>query len=65
MRKHYSPAFKAKVVTELLTEEKTVTQIAPETGVSTKQLIRWRDLALTELPWLFETKGDDCQANSE
>lgn len=65
MRKYYSPAFKAKVVTELLKEEKTIGQIAAETGVSAKQLNRWRELALTELPRLFETSGDDTQAKYE
>ena len=65
MRKYYSSAFKAKVVIELLKEEKTVAQLAAETGVSPKQLNRWRDLALTEMPRLFETSSDDSQTKYE
>ncbi len=58
MRKRYSAEFKAKVVTELLKEEKTLSQLASESGVSSKQLTRWKNHALTEMPRLFETKED-------
>ena len=42
MKKHYSAAFKAKVVQEMLKEEKALGQLAAEYGVSTKQLGRWK-----------------------
>jgi putative transposase len=38
MRKHYTDIFKAQVVLELLKEEKTIAQIASETGVHPTQL---------------------------
>ena len=54
MRKHYSPIFKAQVVQALLKEEKSLAQLAAEHSVSTKQLSRWKTLALEGLPSLFE-----------
>lgn len=58
MRKRYTAAIKAKIVIELLKEEKTVTQLSSEYGVSTKQLTRWKNHALAEMPRLFESKND-------
>ena len=65
MRKQYTAKFKAKVVTELLQEEKTLAQLASETGVSSKQLSRWKNHALAELPILFENKRDQSQEKYE
>jgi len=52
-RKQYSAEFKAKVVKEMLKEEKTVGQLAAEYGVHSNMLYRWRDQALAGLPSLF------------
>lgn len=52
-RKQYSVEFKAKVVKEMLREEKTVGQLAAEYGVHSNMLYRWRDQALAGLPSLF------------
>lgn len=65
MRKHYSAAFKAKVVQELLKEEKTIGQLAAEYGVSTKQLGRWKTTALENLPRLFDTTAEKAQQAHE
>ncbi|EFH84439.1 transposase IS3/IS911 family protein [Ktedonobacter racemifer DSM 44963] len=54
MRKQYTAAFKAKVVQELLKEEKTIAQIALEYEVHPTQLKNWRAQALEGLPSLFE-----------
>ena len=54
MRKQYTAAFKARVVQEVLKEEKTVAQIAAEYGVDPKQLKYRGRLALEGLPRLFE-----------
>ena len=54
MRKHYTAAFKAKVVQELLKEEKTLAQIAAEYEVHPTQLKEWRARAVEGLPSLFE-----------
>ena len=54
MSKHYTAAFKAKVVQDLLKEEKTLVQIASEYEVHPTQLKNWRAIALEGLPSLFE-----------
>jgi transposase-like protein len=55
MRKRHSAAFKAKIVQELLKEEKSVTQLATEHGVHPNQLREWKRIALAGLPTLFDT----------
>jgi transposase len=65
MRKQYSAAFKAKVVQELLKEEKGLGQLAAEYQVSSKQLTRWKSIALEGLPCLFETTVDKNQQAHE
>ncbi|PHJ39941.1 hypothetical protein P378_00025 [Desulforamulus profundi] len=42
MRKSYSGEFKAKVVLEILKEEKTISQIASEYGIHPNQLLKWK-----------------------
>jgi putative transposase len=54
MRKQYTSAFKAKVVQELLKEEKTLAQLASEYEVHPTQLKTWRTIALEGMPSLFE-----------
>jgi transposase-like protein len=65
MRKHYSAAFKAKVVQELLKEEKSLAQLAAEYGVSAKQLNRWKTIALEGLLSLFEPTADQTRQEHE
>ena len=50
MRKQYTAAFKAKVVQDLLKEEKTLAQLASEYEVHPTQLKKWRSVALEGLP---------------
>ena|SRR5215467_4857597 len=52
-RKQYSAEFKAKVVQEMLKEEKTVGQLAAEFEVHSNMLYRWREQALAGLPGVF------------
>ena len=54
MRKQYTAAFKARIVQELLKEEKTLAQIASEYEVHPTQLKNWRAVALEGLTSLFE-----------
>ena len=53
MKKQYSPEFKAKVVQEVLKEEKTMAQIASEYGVHPVQLSQWKKTALENLANVF------------
>lgn len=54
MRKHYPPSFKAKVVLEMLKEEKTIAELASEYGVHPTQLHKWKKQAVEGLPALLE-----------
>lgn len=57
MKKHYTAAFKAKLVLELLKEEKTLSQLASEHQVHPNQLRQWRELVLKQMPSLFDKKS--------
>lgn len=61
MRKQYSSAFKAKVVQELLKEEKTLAQIASEYEVHPTQLKNWRTIALEGFAGLFEKQDTTAE----
>jgi transposase-like protein len=52
-KKHYTAEFKAKVVMEIVKEEKTVSQISSEYGIHSSQLYKWKDQVLIGLPNLF------------
>jgi transposase len=67
MRKHHSPAFKAKIVQEAIKEDKTLAQIASENGLHPNQISQWKATALNGLPTLFarESKTKSDQAAHE
>jgi len=56
MRPQYTSAYKARVVQEVLREEKTVVQIAAESGVHPNQLGRWKSTAIQGLARLFDRR---------
>ncbi|MCA9943055.1 MAG: transposase [Anaerolineales bacterium] len=62
MRKKYSPQFKAKVVQEILREEKSISQLSSEYGVHVTQLRKWTRKALDGLPDLFRAEQDKNDA---
>ena len=53
MRNSYSAEFKAKVVREVLREDKTLSQVAAEHGIHPNLLGQWRDQALAGMAGLF------------
>jgi transposase len=53
-RKRFSNSQKAKIILEVLKEEKTVSQISSEYGIHQNVIYRWRKQALENLPKLFE-----------
>jgi len=61
MRKQYTAAFKAKLVQELLKEEKTLAQIASDYEVHPTQLKKWRTTALEGLSSLFERQDSTAE----
>ena len=65
MKKQYSAQFKAQIVQEMLKEEKSFSQLASEHGVSSKQMGRWKSIALEGLPRLFEPTDQKVQQEYE
>ena len=65
MRKQYTAAIKAKIVIELLKEEKSLAQLSSEYGVSPKQLTRWKNYTLAEMPRLFERNSEQMKEKYE
>lgn len=65
MKKQYTAQFKAQIVQEMLKEEKTFSQLASEHGVSTKQMGRWKTIALEGLPRLFEPADQKAEQEKE
>ena len=61
MRKHYTAAFKARVVQELFKEEKTIAQIASEYEVHPTQLKNWKTIAVEGLASLFEKQDSTAE----
>ena len=59
IRKTHPPELKARVVLELLREEKTPAQISSETGVHLNLLQQWKKAALEALPKVFERKNQE------
>jgi len=62
MKKHYTAEQKAKVVLEILKEERTMAQIASEHGIHPNQLYKWKALAVEKLSDIFEDERKDEQA---
>jgi transposase-like protein len=63
MRNSYSPEFKAKVVREVLREEKTLGQVSAAYGLHPNVVSQWRDQALAGMTSLFSrTKEKDWAA---
>jgi transposase-like protein len=52
-RRKFSPEEKARMVLEILKEEKTVSQLASEEGIHTNVLNRWKLEAVQNLSQLF------------
>ena len=65
IRKAYTAEFKAKVVKEILKEEKTLSQIASAYETHVNVISRWRDQALTALPGIFSEQSAQEQAAKE
>src|SRR5947209_7596027 len=52
-RKQYSPQFKARVATEAIRGEKTLSQLGSQFKVHPMQIAKWRKAAIDQLPELF------------
>jgi len=54
MRKSYTAQRKAKIVQEILREEKSLSELSTQYGIHITQLRKWKQIALEGLPSLFE-----------
>lgn len=52
-RRKFTPEEKARIVLEILREEKSVAQLASENGIHTNVLNRWKTEAIQNLSQLF------------
>jgi transposase-like protein len=52
-RKQYSPQFKARVATEAIRAEKTLSQLGSQFKVHPMQIAKWRKAALDQMAELF------------
>ena len=62
MKKHYTAEQKAKIVLEILKEERTIAQIASEQSIHPNQLYKWKSLAIEKLSEVFEDERKNEQA---
>jgi transposase-like protein len=58
-RRKFTPEFKARVVLEMLSEEKSAAQASREYGVKDSVLSRWKQEFIERSPMLFETAGQN------
>jgi transposase-like protein len=63
-RRKYTPEFKARVVLEMLTEQKSAAQASREYGIKDSVLSRWKQEFIERSPQLFEGVGSNYD-NSE
>lgn len=62
-RRTYTPEFKVRVVLELISGKKSLSQACREYGIKDNVLSRWRQEFLERAPQLFEQPGqEDRQA---
>lgn len=59
MRKHYTAAFKAEIVQDVLRGDKLITQIASTHGIHPNLIGEWKADALKGLPSLFEKEHSE------
>ena len=56
MRKHYTPAFKAQIVQEVLQENKTISAIASAHGIHPNQISAWKASVLNGMASLLTSE---------
>jgi len=61
-RKAYTPEYKAKLVIEVLREEKTLSEIASREGINPKQLGNWRNEFIENAARAFSRSKDEKAA---
>ena len=62
-RKSYTAEFKARIVLEILKEEKTLAELSSTHGVHINQLRNWKKEFLEQMPQIF-SKSDKAERKS-
>lgn len=62
MKKRYTTQQKARIVLEILKEERSVSQLASEHGIHPNQLYKWKAQAIEKLPEVFDDEHKDEKA---
>jgi len=61
-RREFTPEYKAKLVIEVLREEKTMSEIASREGINLKQLSNWKSEFLENAGRVFSQSRDEKAA---
>ncbi len=64
-RRQFTPEFKAKVVMEMIREEKTISEIATEHEISPNQLRNWRNEFIGNTAKVFFENRDAKEGTSK
>jgi len=64
-RKQYSAQFKARVATEAIRGEKTLSQLGSQFKLHPMQIVKWRKMALDQMAELFVDGRTRKAANGE
>jgi transposase-like protein len=64
-KRSYSPAYKAKIVIEMLKEEQHISEIASREGISRTQLQNWKREFVENASLVFSQNKVEQQARSE
>ena len=65
MKKHYTPAFKAQIVQEVLKENRTISAIASEHGIHPNQISAWKAAVLSGMTSLFASEHQAAMVAKE
>ena len=61
MKKIFTGEFKKNVVLEALKEEKTISELASENEIDSRQIFRWKKLVIERIPELFDEKKKETE----
>jgi transposase-like protein len=64
-RREYTPEYKAKLVIEVLKEERTMSEIASREGINLKQLSNWKTEFIENAGRAFSRSRDEKEAARE
>jgi transposase len=65
MKKHYTPAFKAQIVQEVLKENRTISSIAAEHGMHPNQISAWKAAVLSGMASLLTSEHQTATVAKE